>query len=224
MGLFRELGNGLGTLAGTVVGGPIKFIGEVTGASLLEDIGDGVKKASAFAGDTIGTLTDGAVNTVSGIVQDDVNKRDEGLNDMGAAVGITAKGVYYTAKNAVKNSGEVIVGAIDGDMDMVKKGASGLVTTVAVGALAIGVVDVLDGADGVSTDANIAQENTDNQSPGTHDVKPGYVEGYTRADGTVVSDYYRDGDGNPNTQLTEEQGGGYDRSNPDNNPNNNLNV
>ncbi|CAH0265509.1 hypothetical protein SRABI96_03544 [Peribacillus sp. Bi96] len=69
-------------------------MGEVTGARLLEDIGDGVKKASTFTGDTLGTFTDGAVNTVSGIEQDDLNKRDMGLNNMGDAVGRTAKGVY----------------------------------------------------------------------------------------------------------------------------------
>ncbi len=42
-------------------------------------------------------------------------------------------------------------------------------------------------------------------------VRPHYVSGYTRADGTQVRGYYRDGDGNPNTNLTVEQGGGYYR-------------
>ncbi|WP_230159725.1 hypothetical protein [Peribacillus sp. Bi96] len=62
----------------------------------------------------------------------------------------------------MKNSGEVVVGAIDGDMEMVKKGASGLITTVAV----VGVVDIMD-----------------------HEVSPGYVDDYSRSDGTAVSGY-----------------------------------
>ncbi|WP_156291261.1 DUF3892 domain-containing protein [Oceanobacillus salinisoli] len=56
----------------------------------------------------------------------------------------------------------------------------------------------------------------------THFVEPHYVEGYMRKDGTYVEGYYRDGDGNPLTNLTKEQGGGYARTNPDGNPFNNL--
>lgn len=43
-------------------------------------------------------------------------------------------------------------------------------------------------------------------------VNPHHVDGYTKADGTQVSDYWRDGDNNPNTTLTKEDGGGYFRS------------
>lgn len=224
MNFFRGLGKVLGNVTGTVVGEPIKMVGEITGAKLLEDIGDGVKKASVFTGDTLGTFTDGVVNTVSGLVQEDMNKRDEGLSNIGDAVGRTAKGVYYTTKNAVKNGGEVVVGAFDGDMEKVKKGASGLVTTVAVGALAIGFVDIIDGEDGLPDGSEVTLDDSNNLNSGTHSVEPNHVEGYIRGDGTVVSDYYRDGDGNPNTQLTAENGGGYDRSNPDGNLSNNLDV
>lgn len=45
-----------------------------------------------------------------------------------------------------------------------------------------------------------------------HTVKPHYVNGYVRADGTVVSGYWRDG----------ETGTGYLRSNPDDTTANNL--
>lgn len=58
---------------------------------------------------------------------------------------------------------------------------------------------------------------------GTHFVEPHWVESYYRDDGTYVEGYWRDGDGNPSTNLTANQGGGYVRSNPDGNPFNNLN-
>lgn len=52
-----------------------------------------MKKASVFTGDTLGTFTDGVVNTVSGLVQEDLNKRDEGLSNIGDAVGRTVEEV-----------------------------------------------------------------------------------------------------------------------------------
>ena len=65
--------------------------------------------------------------------------------------------------------------------------------------------------------------DTPNNEPDTHFVNPHEVSGYTKKDGTVVEGYYRDGDGNPSTHLSREDGGGYIRSNPDGNPSNNLN-
>jgi hypothetical protein len=55
-----------------------------------------------------------------------------------------------------------------------------------------------------------------------HDVKPHEVSEYYRSDGTPVDGYFRYGDGNTHTDLTQEHGGGYIRSNPDGNLNNNL--
>ncbi|MEC0304259.1 hypothetical protein [Terribacillus saccharophilus] len=42
-------------------------------------------------------------------------------------------------------------------------------------------------------------------------VDPHPVSSYVRSDGTVVDSYYRDGDGNPDTQLTKDEGGGWFR-------------
>ncbi|KGP74575.1 DUF3892 domain-containing protein [Pontibacillus yanchengensis] len=56
----------------------------------------------------------------------------------------------------------------------------------------------------------------------THFVDPHYVDGYYRSDGTYVEGYFRDGDGNTNTNRSKEQGGGYIRTNPDGSPFNNL--
>lgn len=43
-------------------------------------------------------------------------------------------------------------------------------------------------------------------------VNPHEVNGYTRKDGSTVSGYWRDGDGNPETVVTKENGGGYWRN------------
>jgi hypothetical protein len=148
MSFIRDLGKGLGKAAGFVVGKPIEIIGEVTGIDLIEDVGKGVQKASEFAGDTAGQVVSGAVSTVSGMINEDPLKRDKGLGEMGNAVSRTAKGVVVTAKNAIHDGGDVIGGFMDGDHARIKKGASNLAITVAVGALAVGVIDVVDGVDG----------------------------------------------------------------------------
>lgn len=179
MGFIRDLGKGVGTVLGGVIGGPIQIVGELSGIEVLEDIGSGVRKASTFAGDTFGTFTEGTVNTISGIVQDDVAKRDEGLNGMGEAVGRTAMGAIHTAKTAVVNGGEIIGGALDGDMDSVKNGAKGLLTTVAVGALAIGVIDVVDGVDGTNVASADEVTDTSGESTGGNHVDPHSVKDIT---------------------------------------------
>jgi len=148
MSLIRGIGKGLGKGAGFLLGKPIELVGEVTGSNLIGDIGKGVQKASEFAGDTAGQVVGGAVDTVSGIISEDQAKRDKGLGEMGNAVSRTAKGVVVTAKNAIHDGGDVIGGFVDGDHNRMKKGASSLVKTVAVGTIAVGVVDVIDGADG----------------------------------------------------------------------------
>ncbi|MEH7886382.1 HNH endonuclease [Bacillus sp. JJ1609] len=147
MSFLKTFGKYAGKTAGIVVGGPIQVIGELTGSDVIEDIGKGVRKASEFAGTTVGQAADGAVGTVAGIINDNPAQRDQGLNEIGSAVGRTAKGVYQTAKHTVHNGGEVIGGFIDGDHARVKKGAISIAKTVAIGALAVGVVDIVDGVD-----------------------------------------------------------------------------
>lgn len=222
MGFIRGAGKFLGGTAGFVLGKPIKMIGDATNIEVVSKIGDGVYHASKFAGDTVGQVVDGAVDTTYGLIQDDQQKRQQGLNNMGDAAKRTGKGVYGTAKNTYNNGKEVYSGFNEGDMNKVKHGAEGVLTTVAVGFIAVGVVDGADGADATveSTSETIAQPVSG--EPGTHSVEAHYVEGYVNANGTEVSGYWRDGDGDTSVNRTTEDGGGYMRSNPDGDLTNNL--
>jgi hypothetical protein len=69
------------------------------------------------------------------------------------------------------------------------------------------------------TEVSSGADTTD--SPETHHVKPHWVEGHWR-DGTWIEGYWRDGDGNTSVNLTEKQGGGYYRTNPDGTFSNNF--
>lgn len=53
------------------------------------------------------------------------------------------------------------------------------------------------------------------ESSGNHFVQPHEVDAYYRNDGTYVDGYYRDGDGDTSINTDLEDGGGYNRSNPD---------
>jgi hypothetical protein len=247
MGFLRDVGKFAGQAAGFVVGGAVNVVGEITGSKFIKEVGDGVKKASEFAGDTVGQIADGAWNTASGLIQEDQAKRDKGLKDMGDSIGRTAKGVYSTAKNTYNNGKDIYEGFKYDDDDKIKKGVSRLAKTVAVGALAIGVVDLVDGVDAgdVSADpelddasngvdTEIHQANLDSAhsqvasgaedvvgDPDLHTVKPHWVEGHWQ-NGQWIDGYWRDGDGDTSVNLSEEQGGGYIQSNPDGDLDNNI--
>ncbi|WP_139193786.1 hypothetical protein [Anaerobacillus alkalidiazotrophicus] len=222
MGFIRETGRFLGGAAGFVIGKPIKVIGDVTKIDVVSKIGDEVYYASKFAGDTVGQAVDGAIDTTYGVLQKDAHKRDQGLNNMGDAVIRTGKGVYGTAKKTYVNGKDVYSGIKEGDKERVRHGVQGIATTVAVGAIAVGVVDVIDGVDGAADLATDTAHPLVSGDPGTHFVEPHYVEGYVKANGTEVSGYWRDGDGDTSVNRTVEDGGGYMRSNPDGDPSNNL--
>lgn len=54
MSAFRELGRLAGKAAGTLIGGAVNVVGELADSRFLKEVGNGVKKASEFAGDTFG--------------------------------------------------------------------------------------------------------------------------------------------------------------------------
>ncbi|GGJ80294.1 hypothetical protein GGR02_003444 [Anoxybacillus voinovskiensis] len=245
MSLFRELGRLAGKATGEVVGGAVNIVGDITGSQWIKEVGDGVKKASEFAGDTFGQAVDGVWNTAAGIVQNDERKIEKGLGNIGESISRTAKGVYQTAKHTYQNGKEVYEGLLDDDEEKLKNGLANIAKTAAIGTLAIGIFDVIDGidhGDWIESDqdsSNIGNEGSGSdysadsysshsevaasieETTGTHHVRPHWVEGHW-SDGQWIEGYWRDGDGNTDVNLTEEQGGGYERTNPDGNPRNNL--
>ncbi|KAF0996629.1 hypothetical protein [Geobacillus sp. TFV-3] len=106
-----------------------------------------MKKASEFAGDTFGQAVDGVWNTAPGIIQKDEAKIEKGLGNIGESISRTAKGVYVTAKHTYQNGKEVYEGLGDDDEKKIKNGLTNIAKTVAVGTLAVGIVDVIDGTD-----------------------------------------------------------------------------
>lgn len=247
MGIFSELGKLAGIIVGGVVGGTTELVGEIVDSNFIREVGQGVNRASVNAGNTVGQAADGVAGIAKGIITQDSYAREEGVENLGDAVGRTAIGMAKGVGNIAKSGFNTIEGVIEGDKDKAIKGAKNLAKVVAISTLAIGVgdyigiigddiddvadtseladlsdtVDIYD--DGIAdiVDENIEYGIAEVETSEVHQVQPHYVKSHMRGD-NFIEGYWRDGDGNTNINLTEEQGGGYVRSNPDNSTINNL--
>jgi hypothetical protein len=234
VGFWKDVGVGLGSAVGEVVGGAVKWVGDMTESDFVREVGDGVKASTEFTGALLGDVVEGSVTAVEGMLSSDGTAVDAGLDQVWGAGARTAQGIGQSVGAAIDSGGDIVAGVLTDDMDRAAQGARSLGKTVAVGALAIGVVDLAVGVD-VAPDADAAMsdgagelvasnaEVPDPPTPeGVHFVDPHYVSGYTTADGTEVAGYWRDGDGDTSHDLSKGEGGGYLRGDPDGDPTNNL--
>lgn len=155
MGFLKELGKFTGQVAGQVIGGSVRVVGELTGSDFIKEIGDGAQRATENAGRVLGNAASGVWDVAAGIVQQDELRMEDGFRDVGGAVGETARGIGASLVNVVENSGQVIEGIKNEDSKLLKEGAKGLLKTAAVATLAIGVIDIIDGVD-VAEAADVA--------------------------------------------------------------------
>jgi len=153
MRVFRNIGKGIGTVGGGLIGGSVKVVGKAVGSKWkgtgewLEDVGDSVQSASKIALDNAGQFVDGAVQGTYGAIKKDEYYKQKGLNDLKDSTGKTIKGIGSTLKYTANNAGSTYKGFTSGDKEQAIKGLKNLGKVVAVSGLAIGVVDLVDGAD-----------------------------------------------------------------------------
>jgi uncharacterized cupin superfamily protein len=148
MKLIKNIGNAAGEFTGGLIGGTVRVVGELAGSNFIKDIGNGVESATKFAGRTAGELASGVWDVTAGAIKKDEGKMDEGLQDLSGAVTGTARGVKHVVVDVVENGANVVKGIAQEDRELLKAGAKGLVYTAAIGAIAIGFVDLVDGPDG----------------------------------------------------------------------------
>ena len=201
MGLLKRGFEIFGEVAGTAIGGGVKLIGNATNNDFIKDVGEGVYHTSKNSGEILGQLVEGTYTVAKGVIGKDKDEAVKGLKDVGAATGRTVKGMGNGLKNTLVSSIDVISGAFNDDPEEMKRGASKLAKTVAIGALSIGVLDALDiiGDDGVEMDLADSEDEI-------------FVHSHlVRAEG---GDYWRDGDGDTGIDLPVSEGGGFFRSHP----------
>lgn len=210
MSFLKELGSLVGAVTGGVVGGAVNIVGEVTGSQFIEEIGDGIKNASSFAGDKLGEVASGTWDVAAGIITQDEYQLNEGINDLGQATGDTVKAIGHSVCNVVENGSNVVGGLMDGDTDRLQEGAKGLIKFGAVGALSFGMVDLVNGIDAEApTDTTaVADSSADAtlvENPNEHHVEPHWR---VLPSGEQI---WVDGDGDTSVNTTE----GWTQSNPD---------
>jgi len=144
MDIVKKSGEFAGKAAGRVFGGSVRVIGELTGSSYVKEIGNSVERVTAATGKTLGEAVSGVLDAGTGLLTRDPFRRDEGLRDLGNAVSATAKGIWHGAEYVFDNSVHVAKGIYEGDADRLKHGLKQLGKVAAVGALAVGVFDLID--------------------------------------------------------------------------------
>lgn len=166
MGFLKEFGKGAGSLVGGVTGGLIKGVGEITGSKFIEEVGEGVKSSTEFAGKQLGNISEGLWNVGSGLVKKDDRKLDQGFEDLGEGVISTAKAVGQGVTSTAKSVGNVAEGMIDGDEERWKQGLRDVGKTVAVATLGVSLLEIADVVDvndneggNIGIDNNMAVEN-----------------------------------------------------------------
>ncbi|TXC81894.1 HNH endonuclease [Metabacillus litoralis] len=158
MGVFRTIGKGVGTVGGGLIGGAVKVTGKAVGSKWkgtgewIEDVGDQVHSASKIALDNAGQFVDGAVQGTYGAIKKDDYYKQKGLDDLKDSTGRTVKGIGSALKYTVHNAGTSYKGFSSGDKELAIKGLKNIGKVVAVSGLAIGVVDLVDGADTVTAE------------------------------------------------------------------------
>lgn len=159
MSFLKGLGQFAGEVTGKVLGGTVRVVGEVAGSEFIKDIGNSVEKVTIETGKTVGQLASGTFDVAKGVITQNEGAVDQGVHDIGGAVRHTAAGVVSSAQYVYDNGKDIVAGLQADDMERVKQGAKGIVKAAAVGAIAIGVIDFVDGPDGhdsagISADAD----------------------------------------------------------------------
>lgn len=217
MGLIKSVTGAVAKVAAEVVGGAIEVVGEVTNSNFIKDVGKGVNKATVKTGEIVGNLADGTYDAIGGLITDDKQQAKRGYEEIFGTVQDTAttigKGIVHVSEKGV----ETVQAIREGDTDKAIEAGKELAKVAAVGVLSVGVIDIVEGADGIADGVgsdSIAQaanteatdvEYTMEENPNIHHVTP---HERVLPDGRTI---WVDGDGNTSVDTQ----GGWEQHNPD---------
>lgn len=206
-GFIMGFGAFLGELIGNLLKAPFKLVAAWTDSMFLDELGEAVGQAASGSVKLAAAALQGSADLLAGTLAQDERLRDRGIRHLKRTGKSVVRGVIRTVRDTSEQIGQFA----SGDRMLMRQGAQRLAIRGVVMALPLTLMDGLD-----------LLEDAGTEMADVHFVEPHWVDGYFREDGTYVGGYWRDGDGNPLTTLTLEEGGGYWRTNPDGDPGNNL--
>ena len=217
MGLIKSVTRAAAKVTAEVVGGAIEVVGEVTNSNFIKDVGKGVNKATVKTGEIVGNIADGTYDAIGGLITDDKQQAKRGYEEIIGTVQDTARtignGVVYVSEKGV----ETVQAIREGDTDKAIEAGKELAKVAVVGVFSVGVIDIVDGADGIAEGVgsdSVAQaanpeatdvEYTTEENPNTHHVTP---HERVLPDGRTI---WVDGDGDTSVNTQ----GGWEQHNPD---------
>lgn len=210
MDVFRKVGKGIGTVGGGIIGGSVKIAGKAVGTKWkstgewMEEVGDSVQAASKMALNNAGQFLDGTLQGTYGVIKKDDYYKEKGMNNLKDSTTNTVKGIGSAIKYTAKNAGTTVKGFTTGNQQQGIEGLKNLGKVVAVSTLAIGVIDLIDGADVVEAES---LETTNDHLNGYEHPETGvpFVEkAIELQNGQVVEGTFPVFESNFNVVLSEE--------------------
>lgn len=153
MVIFRGLGKVANTVVGGTAKGGVKLISKAVSrknekaGSYIDELGTSVIDASKAAVDSVGQFADGAVRTGYGAWKKNEDMKKQGWDDIKDSSGRTIRGVGNSVKYTFHNSKTVVTGIRTKDREQLVNGLKNLGKVAAVTTFAVGVIDIVDGAD-----------------------------------------------------------------------------
>lgn len=195
MAFIKDAGKLIGTATGIVLGAPIALVGEIVDSKFLQDVGMGVYKATERTGELLGNVAEGTTETICGVLNEDKKMQHEGVAKLLDSTESYVEGMVYGVGNVIIKGVNTIDAIIEGDSEKAIEVGKEVIKTVAVGTLAVGVADVIDGIADLDIEGDdewdeIAHEEFMKEHPNMHHVTP---HERVLSDGTSI---WIDGDGN----------------------------
>lgn len=150
MDFAKKAGTMTGKIAGRLIGGSVRVVGELAGSNYVKEIGDSIETTTARTGHIVGNLTSGIVDIGVGALKQDKESIDHGLQDAKGAVSQTINGLGQGISSVIESSMDIGSGIMHGEGERVGQGLKQLGKVAAVGTLAIGLVDLAGGFDGTA--------------------------------------------------------------------------
>ncbi|MBO7744497.1 hypothetical protein I8J29_09840 [Paenibacillus sp. MWE-103] len=151
MDLLKGVGKLAGDLTGRVLGGTVRVAGELVHSDYIKEIGNDVERVTAKTGELAGRAASGVWDVGAGLITSDKQQAKTGFEDLGDAVTTTVRGAGQGIEYVVQSGKEVVTGMKENDTRLMKEGAKKLGKAAAVSIIAVGVIDMVDGPDGMDS-------------------------------------------------------------------------